>query len=41
MDENVFDKLQWMNFFMNVGNKFFFVKIERKKHDGRNLAWFI
>ncbi len=27
--------------FMNVGNKFFFVKIEQKKHDGRNLAWFI
>jgi hypothetical protein len=41
MDGNVDDKLQWMNFFLNVGNKLFFAKIEQKKQDGRNLAWFI
>jgi hypothetical protein len=41
MDEIMDDKLQWMNFFMNIGNKFFFAKTEQKKRDGRNLAWFI
>ncbi len=41
MDGNVDDKLQWMNFFLNVGNKLFFAKIEQKKQDGRNLACFI
>jgi hypothetical protein len=41
MDENVDEKLQSMNLFMNVGNKIFFAKIELKKHDGRNLIWFI
>jgi hypothetical protein len=38
INENVDEKLQWMNFFINVGNKFFFAKIKQKKHDGRNLC---
>jgi hypothetical protein len=41
MDEIVDDKWQQMNFFMNVGNKCFFVKIEQKKQDRKNLCWFI
>jgi hypothetical protein len=42
MDENVNDKWQQMIFFMNVGNKFFFAKIEQKKQDGKtcvDLFW--
>jgi hypothetical protein len=31
MDNNVDGKLQWVNFFMNVDNKFFFVKTKQKK----------
>jgi hypothetical protein len=31
MDENVDEKFQWMNFFMNIGNKLFFAKNEQKK----------
>jgi hypothetical protein len=31
MDENVDEKIKWMNFFMNIGNKLFFAKIEQKK----------
>jgi hypothetical protein len=30
MDDNVDGKLQWVNFFMNVGNKFFFVKAKKE-----------
>jgi hypothetical protein len=41
MDENVDDKLQWMILFLNVGNMLFFAKTKQKKHDGRNLAYFI
>jgi hypothetical protein len=41
VDENGDEKLQWLNFFMNIGNKLFFVKTKQKKHDGRNLTWSI
>ncbi len=30
LDENGDEKLQWMNFFMNIGNKLFFVKTNFK-----------
>ncbi len=33
INENVNNKLQWMNFFINIGNKFFFAKIEKKKRN--------
>jgi hypothetical protein len=41
MDENVDEKSQRMNFFMNVDNKCFFAKTKQNKQDEKNLCWFI
>jgi len=37
MDENVDDKWKWMNFFMNIGKKFFLAKIKQKKQDWKKF----